>query len=105
MKIGIPKESDPRESRVATTPKVIGKLQKLGFSIIIEKGSGDKASISDSHFEDAGATIVDTAAEVWTAADIILKMRPPTFREDLGVDECDLAHKPGCSDANGAYLA
>ena len=93
MKIGIPKESDPRESRVATTPKVIGKLQKLGFSIVIEKGSGDKASISDSHFEDAGATIVDTAAEVWTAADIILKMRPPTFREDLGVDECDLAQE------------
>ena len=93
MKIGVPKESDPRESRVATTPKVIGKLQKLGFSIVIEKGAGENSSISDSKFEQAGASIVDTAAEVWSTADIILKMRPPTFREDLDIDECDLAQE------------
>ena len=96
MRLGIPKEADPRESRVATTPKVIQKLQKLGFSISIEKGAGKKASISDEDFEAAGATIVDTPEELWAEADIILKMRPPMFREDLGEngqDECDLARK------------
>lgn len=96
MRLGIPKEADPRESRVATTPKVMQKLQKLGFSIVIEKGAGEKASISDKDFEAAGATIVETPEEVWAQADIILKMRPPMFREDLGEngkDECDLARK------------
>ena len=93
MKIGIPKESDPRESRVATTPKVIAKLQQLGFSIFVEKGAGETAAISNQSFEEAGATVVETPAEVWSTADIILKMRPPTFRDDLGMDECDLAQE------------
>jgi len=93
MLIGIPKESDVRETRVSTTPKVIGKLQKLGFSIAVESGAGNKASFSDQDFITAGATIIETAAQLWEQADIILKIRPPGFREDLGQDECDFARK------------
>jgi NAD(P) transhydrogenase subunit alpha len=93
MRIGIPKEFSQLESRVATTPKVIAKLQKLGFSINVESCAGQRASISDQEFEDSGATILATAQEVWAESDIILKMRLPIFREDLGLDECDLARE------------
>lgn len=93
MRLGIPKEGDPRETRVATTPKVIQKLQKLGFSILIEKGAGNKASISDEDFEAAGADLVDTPQEVWEGSDVILKMRPPMYREDLQQDEVDWIRK------------
>ena len=93
MRIGIPKDISQLERRVATTPKVIAKLQKLGFSINVESGAGQKASISDQEFKDAGATIFATAQEVWAESDIILKMRLPNFREDLNLDECDLARE------------
>ena len=93
MRIGIPKECSQLETRVATTPKVIAKLQKLGFSINVESGAGQKASISDQEFKDSGATIFATAQEVWAESDIILKMRLPNFREDLNLDECDLARE------------
>jgi H+-translocating NAD(P) transhydrogenase subunit alpha len=93
MRVGIPKEADSRESRVATTPKVIAKLQKIGFSILVEKGAGNEAFISDQDYQEAGATIIDTAKELWAASDIIVKMRPPAFRDDLGEDECDFVQQ------------
>ena len=62
-KSGFQKNQTREKSRVATTPKVITK-SKLGFSIFIEKGSGDNASISDERFEEAGATIVETTADM-----------------------------------------
>lgn len=93
MRVGIPKESDSRESRVATTPAVIAKLQKKGFSIFVETKAGEKASISDQDFQDAGATIIHSAKELWASVDIVVKMRPPTFRDDLGADECDFVQQ------------
>jgi NAD(P) transhydrogenase subunit alpha len=77
MKIGVPRETHPGERRVATTPEVAAQLQKLGYEVVVEKGAGAAASFSDEAYEAAGCTIAGSAADIWSAADIILKVRPP----------------------------
>jgi NAD(P) transhydrogenase subunit alpha len=79
--IGIPKEVFPGEKRVATVPDVVPRLAKLGFSVIVESGAGDAASIADDAFAAAGARVVPDAAAVWGGADIIFKVRAPTREE------------------------
>jgi H+-translocating NAD(P) transhydrogenase subunit alpha len=89
MQIGIPRESDPRERRVATTPAIVVKLLKLGFSIQIESGAGENAGFSDDAFKTAGASISDTPEGLWESSDIILSIRPPSVRPS-GLDEFSL---------------
>ncbi|MDR3135824.1 MAG: Re/Si-specific NAD(P)(+) transhydrogenase subunit alpha [Coriobacteriales bacterium] len=79
MHIGIPRESLPRETRVAATSKSIAQLQKLGYHVLVEKGAGDTASFLDDDYIKAGAQIVDTD-EVWSQ-DIVAKINPPTNTE------------------------
>ena len=55
MRIGIPKEKNEKETRVAIVPVSIPKLVKLGFEVIIEKGAGDKSGYSDAEYEEKGA--------------------------------------------------
>ncbi|OIR23191.1 MAG: hypothetical protein BEU00_00660 [Marine Group III euryarchaeote CG-Epi3] len=55
MRIGIPKESDVKETRVAIVPVSIPKLMKLGFEVLIEKGAGDKSGYSDAEYNEKGA--------------------------------------------------
>ena len=81
QRIGIPRETLPLEKRVATVPEVVEKLIKLGFSISVESGAGDAANFSDDAYRAAGAEILPTAAAVWSAADILFKVRPPTPEE------------------------
>ena len=79
--IGVPREVFPGEKRVATVPEVIPKLAKLGFSVIVESGAGEAASISDDAYAAAGARVVPDAASVWSGADIIFKVRAPNEAE------------------------
>ena len=81
QRIGIPRETFPLEKRVATVPDVVEKLVKLGFSVAIESGAGDAANFSDDAYRAVGAEVLPDAAAVWTAADIIFKVRPPTPQE------------------------
>ena len=57
MRIGIPKEKNNNETRVAIVPVSVPKLMKLGFDIIIEKGAGEKSGYSDSEYEEKGAKL------------------------------------------------
>ena len=75
MRIGIPGEVQENENRVAATPDTVGKLQKLGFDVVVERGAGVKASFGDEAFTQAGARVVDRD-EVWNS-DIILKVNAP----------------------------
>jgi len=77
MKIGVPRETHAGERRVASTPDVAGELQKLGYSVVVEKGAGAAASYSDAAYEAAGCEIAASAADIWSNADIILKVRAP----------------------------
>ena len=81
MKIGVPKEIFAGERRVATTPDVVGQLQKLGFSVLVESGAGAEANYSDDAYRAAGCEIVAGADEVWSQADIIMKVRGPEKEE------------------------
>jgi len=79
--IGVPKETFPGEKRVATVPEVVAKLVKLGFSVAVESGAGDAASLSDDAYRAEGAVVVASAAELWATADIVFKVRPPNAEE------------------------
>ncbi|HET7728785.1 MAG TPA: Re/Si-specific NAD(P)(+) transhydrogenase subunit alpha [Usitatibacter sp.] len=79
--IGVPREVFPGEKRVATVPEVVPKLAKLGFSVIVQSGAGDAASIGDDAYAAAGATVVPDAAAVWSGADIVFKVRAPSAEE------------------------
>ena len=79
MRIGVPKERWPQETRVAATPKTVEQLLKLGFSLAVESGAGKLASFEDDAFTQAGAEIVD-GDNVWHA-DVILKVNAPLEEE------------------------
>ena len=81
MIIGIPKETQPSEKRVAIAPDNVGAFAKLGYEVIIEKGAGEQANLADSAFMDAGARIVDDAAAIWSESDLVLKVTPPSMDE------------------------
>ena len=81
MKVGIPSEIFPNELRVAATPKTVKRLQKQGFEVFIQKGAGAKANFSDKEFEEAGAKIVATAADIYGQSDIVLKVKEPSMEE------------------------
>lgn len=75
MKIGIPTEIKGEERRVAATPETVKKMVSLGLQVVIQKGAGERANISDEAYQAAGAKLV-LAQEVFDAA-IILKVRTP----------------------------
>ncbi len=76
MQIGVPRENYPGERRVATTPDVAAQLIKLGFSVAVEKNAGAAASYTDDAYKAAGCELV-AASEIWSSADLILKVRAP----------------------------
>lgn len=84
LSIGIPREIFPGEKRVATVPEAVEKLIKLGFKVCVETGAGDHANCSDDAYRAAGAEIIERAAALWAAADIIFKVRAPS-EEEVGL--------------------
>ncbi|MGB3298581.1 MAG: Re/Si-specific NAD(P)(+) transhydrogenase subunit alpha [Phormidesmis sp.] len=87
-KVGIPKEIAAGERRVAATPDTVKKLQKLGFDVLVERSAGEGAKFSDEAYRAAGCKIIETAAELWSQADIVLKVQPPQANAD-GQHEAD----------------
>ncbi|RID93658.1 Re/Si-specific NAD(P)(+) transhydrogenase subunit alpha [Gemmobacter lutimaris] len=77
MKIGAPREIFEGENRVALTPDSAVQLQKLGHTCVLEAGAGAKAGFSDETYRKAGVEIVTTAAELYAAADVVVKVRGP----------------------------
>jgi NAD(P) transhydrogenase subunit alpha len=84
MRIGVPKEIHAGEKRVATTPEVAEKLQKLGFTVAIEAGAGDASNFSDDAYREAGVDVVDDADALWAMSDIVLKVRAPKMDSEGG---------------------
>lgn len=79
MIIGIPKESIKGENRVAASPNSVKALIKYGFSVVIEKGAGKKASFADSDYESAGASLVSNNDAM--QSDIVFKVNAPSIDE------------------------
>ncbi|MGV6847863.1 MAG: alanine dehydrogenase [Marinibacterium sp.] len=77
MKIGCPREIKPQEFRVGLTPFAVAEAVAHGHEVLIEKGAGEGAGFSDSDYSAAGARLVDTAAEIFAQADMIVKVKEP----------------------------
>jgi NAD(P) transhydrogenase subunit alpha len=82
MKIAVAKEIEICERRVALIPETVAKLVKQGLEVFVEAGAGEKAFFSDADYETAGAKIISDSAQLWSEADILLKVSPPQTRED-----------------------
>jgi NAD(P) transhydrogenase subunit alpha len=74
MNVAVPREHAAGERRVALTPDAVGRLEPLGLKVLIEAGAGEAASLPDSAYRDAGATVVDSAAELYRQGDIVVRV-------------------------------
>ncbi|RVV98796.1 Re/Si-specific NAD(P)(+) transhydrogenase subunit alpha [Mesobaculum littorinae] len=81
MKIGTPKEIMDGEARVAMTPDSAKALQKLGHDCVIEAGAGMRAGFTDAAYAEAGVEVVEGPDALWSASEIVAKVRPPTEDE------------------------
>jgi NAD(P) transhydrogenase subunit alpha len=77
MRIAVPKESAPRELRVALVPESCKKLAQAGYQISVESGAGEAAGFPDSTYRDVGAAVETDAAGLLGSADLVLKVNPP----------------------------
>jgi alanine dehydrogenase len=81
MDVGIPRELKDHEYRVAITPSGVRELADAGHRVLVERAAGLGSSITDEEFRRAGATVLDTADEVWAESDLILKVKEPVPEE------------------------
>lgn len=77
MVIGVPREIKDHETRVGCVPSMVIALRERGHNVLVETQAGIGSSILDEEYSEAGAHIVPTAAEVWSKADLIVKVKEP----------------------------
>jgi NAD(P) transhydrogenase subunit alpha len=80
MLIGVVAEVDPSETRVAATAETVKKFVGLGAEVVVERGAGLKAGVTDADYQGAGARLAE-AGQVLGEADVLLKVRRPTDAE------------------------
>ena len=81
MKVGIPSEVKVYEGRVAITPAGVRELTAHSHEVVIQAGAGTGSGISDARYQDAGASIVQSAEEVWSTSEMIIKVKEPVASE------------------------
>lgn len=90
MLLAVPKEILSGENRVAMVPDVAAKLIKKGFQVIVQKDAGIRAGYTDGQYEEAGAKIYENAEELYSAADVVLKVQRPMENPETGKNELEL---------------
>ena len=88
MLIGVPREIASGERRVALVPEVVSQLTRAGHRVIVERGAGIRAGFTDEAYRSAGCDLADSAAEIYSTAQMILKVQRPG-RDDAGEAELD----------------
>ena len=81
MKIAVPRETAPGETRVALTPQAVTALLADGVDVVVQSGAGDASFISDEAFREAGASIVPDAAALYGDADVVVRVGRPSDEE------------------------
>ena len=81
MIVGLPKEIKDNEYRVGLTPAGVRALKDAGHQILVERDAGGGSGFENALYERAGATIVDSADDVWTQAEMIVKVKEPIAPE------------------------
>jgi NAD(P) transhydrogenase subunit alpha len=82
MKVGIPTETYPKETRVAMVPAQVPALTKAGFEVVVESGAGDAAGFPDAQYTDKGAAIVDRDGAF--GADVVFQVRTSAANRATG---------------------
>ena len=108
MRIGIPKEVKSNEFRVSVTPSGVAELVHRGHDVVVEKSAGVGSSFSGEEYIEAGATMVDTADDVWKQGDLIVKVKEPIAEEfhRMRADQVlfTYLHLAACTDCCDALL-
>ncbi|CAM3812683.1 alanine dehydrogenase [Polynucleobacter antarcticus] len=81
MIIGVPQEVKNNEFRVGLTPGNVRGLCKHGHSVLIQRGAGEQIGLTDESYRLAGATLINSAAEVFAKAEMIVKVKEPQAQE------------------------
>lgn len=81
MKVAVPKETKEKECRVAVTPDIVESLSKQGFECLVQKDAGLLSYFEDEKYIKAGAKIVADSKDLYSQADVILKVNAPTADE------------------------
>jgi alanine dehydrogenase len=87
--VGCPKEIKDNENRVGLTPGGVWALTQAGHTVLVEKDAGGGSHFSDEEYRSKGATVVSSAAEVWSRSELLVKVKEPLpseygfFRPDL----------------------
>jgi alanine dehydrogenase len=81
MRIGVPRERTPGESRVALAPHAVYELTRAGHRVFVETGAGDASSIADAEYDEAGGRLVDDVARVYGDSEIVVKAYGPVEEE------------------------
>ncbi|MGE2814627.1 alanine dehydrogenase [Mycobacterium heidelbergense] len=77
MRVGVVTETKNNEFRVALTPSGVVELTRRGHEVLVQAGAGEGSAISDADFKAAGAQLITTAEQVWSDADLLLKVKEP----------------------------
>ena len=77
MLVGVPKEIKPQENRVGLVPASVREIVRAGSDVLVEQGAGLGIGISDNDYRIAGAEIIESADEVFSRADLIIKVKEP----------------------------
>jgi alanine dehydrogenase len=81
MRIGVPAEIKNHEYRISTVPGGVHALVSDGHEVFVQKGGGLGSGITDEEYVEAGATIIDTADELWAKSEMIIKVKEPMPEE------------------------
>ena len=77
MRVGVPKECKINENRVAVTPPGVAAFTAAGHEVFVQSGAGLGSGITDHEYSAAGAVLLDGADEVWSRAELVLKVKEP----------------------------
>jgi NAD(P) transhydrogenase subunit alpha len=89
MRLAVPREIAPNETRGALVPETVARLVKAGFQVSVQTGAGERAFFPDESYMAAGATIAPNTAATCQGADIVVKVQEPRL-SDSGIHEADL---------------
>jgi alanine dehydrogenase len=81
MRIGVPKEIKSHEYRVGLVPAAVRELARHGHRVTVQSGAGDGIGWCDASYAEAGATMVESAAELFAGADLVVKVKEPQAAE------------------------
>lgn len=90
MNIGIPKEVQSGETRVALIPSLVPLLKKDQHEVLVEAGAGVRARFSDAEYLQAGAALVESASALYEQADILFKVQPPQIHPVTHLPEAEM---------------